>query len=117
MLKVRPFTVAIIHNRVVLLNEEGERVLDTLIKIEDTLVHVKQGLKQDLLNLSKAKGPELKSVQQKVVELMKGRTIVGYHIELKLNNLGIFAKLLFEDKYIQNRLIDLAKVFNKTAAE
>jgi hypothetical protein len=40
-------------------NERGERVMDTLVKVDDSMIAVKSGLRTHLKNLAKAKGPTL----------------------------------------------------------
>jgi len=70
-------------------NEAGEVVLDTLIKIETPMVMVKPGKKTALFEISNSRGPSLESVKAKVLSLIEGRTIVGYHARNRLQDLGV----------------------------
>ena len=69
----------------------GEVVLDTLIKIETPMVMVKPGKKTALFEISNSRGPSLESVKAKVISLIGGRTIVGYHARNRLLDLGVSA--------------------------
>lgn len=103
--------------RITLVNERGERVLDTLIKVDDSMIAVKSGLRTQLKNLAKVKGPAIEKVRQKVLELIKGRTVIGYHIYLKLNDFGIWSNMINEDFENVNRPIDCSVMFNKSISE
>ena len=72
------------------MNEFGERLLDTLVKVDDSLLVVKAGQRTQLKNFAKAKGPSVESVRQKVLSIIKGKFIVGYHTLLKLSDIGLY---------------------------
>lgn len=66
------------------------------------------------MRLAKEQAPSLKQVQQKVIELVKGHILVGYHIFMKLEDLGILH--LLEEEEI-SKVFDTAKVFNSSHKE
>lgn len=52
----------------IIVNEQGEIVLDTLIKVDDTMMlMVKPGKKTALVELAKSKGPSIEEVQAKLI--------------------------------------------------
>lgn len=75
--------------RVVLVNEQGERILDTLIlpQIED--VALKAGLKNQLFKLSKEKGAPIEVVREYVSNIIKGKALIGYHLPQKMSDFGL----------------------------
>jgi len=85
-------------------NEAGEVVLDTLIKIDTSTVKVKPGKKTALLEVSNSRGPSLESVKGKVLSLIAGRTVVGYNPHNSLRDLGVAAP--------DTRLVNCASMFN-----
>jgi hypothetical protein len=48
-------------------NEKGERVLDTLIRVDDSMIAVKPGLRTHLKNLAKSRAPIFEQVKEKVM--------------------------------------------------
>jgi hypothetical protein len=64
---------------VVIKNERGERVLDTLVKADDSSIQISSENKK-LRDFSVNCAPSLDQVKEYLVKLFKGRTIVGYHI-------------------------------------
>ena len=46
------------------------------------------------------------------MEFIRGRRVVGYHINMKLNDIGILEQLLFEDLINKMELVDCARMFN-----
>lgn len=75
-------------------NESGEIVFDTLIKIEDlTMISVKPGKKTTILQIAKERAPTVEEVRAKIIELLKGRKVIGYHTKNKLKDLGVFEDL------------------------
>lgn len=73
-----------------IVNEHGERLLDTLVKVDDSMLVVKAGQRTQLKNFAKAKGPTLDAVRQKILTIIKGKFIVGYHTLLKLSDIGLY---------------------------
>lgn len=99
------------------MNERGERVLDTLVKVDDSMIAVKSGLRTHLKNLGKAKGPTLEKVRAKVLEMIRGRVVIGYHIYLKLTDLGVWGQMLTEDFDKVHKPIDCSVMFNRSISE
>ena len=77
----------------VLVNEKGERVLDTLIRPQYQELSLKGGLRQDLNRIAKAKAESIDDVRARVLELIKGKKVVGYHLPQKLADFGILNKV------------------------
>ncbi len=91
--------------RVVVKNERGERVLDTLTKQDDPDLEIGQKQKQ-IRDFSIQKAPSMQQVQAYLREIFKGRKLVGYHIEMKLNDLELL------DELDSSLLYDSSKMFN-----
>ena len=66
--------------RVVIVNELGQRVLDTYIKPQTEDLSVKQGIKSQLFKFSKVRGETLDVVRERVFKIIKGKKLVGYHL-------------------------------------
>lgn len=66
--------------RVVIVNERGERVLDTFIKPQLDEIVVKTGIKSQLYKLSKLRGEPIEVVRERVFEIIRGKKLVGYHL-------------------------------------
>lgn len=93
------------HYRVVLKNDRGERVLDTLIKPPVDGSAVNLGKKtQAIYDLAMLKAPTLDVVQRYLTEMLSKRTVIGYHILMKLEDLGIPEP---------DQVHDCAKMFNE----
>ena len=79
--------------RVVLVDDQGNRVLDTLVKPQTLLQGekyvVKEGLKTKLCQLATEKGPSLESVIQVIKFLVRDKPLCGYHLPMKLVDLGL----------------------------
>ena len=87
-------------------NEYGQRVLDTLVKADDPNLQI--GAKNKVVKeFSEKRAPTLQQVQDHLRVLIKGRVLVGYHIEMKLDDLG----LLEENEYAMFH--DCSKMFNE----
>ncbi|CDW76632.1 UNKNOWN [Stylonychia lemnae] len=84
---------------------------------QDSMIVVKSGLRTQIKNLAKAKGPSTDKVRQKVLELIKGRRVIGYHIYLKLNDFGIWSDMLCEEYERFGKPIDCSVMFNHTEAK
>lgn len=100
--------------RVVILNDKGLRVLDTLISTGTVLIHVKPGVKSQLFKIANLKGPSLDEVKKKVLEIIKGRKVAGYLVLVKLEDLGI-VDLLSEDDL--KNLYEISKCFNQNSSD
>ena len=70
--------------RICLVNDKGERVFDTIIKPVDNMFQAKPGIKNEIMKFSKNNAPTIDEVQKKVLELIKGKILVGYSIINKL---------------------------------
>ena len=79
--------------RIVLVDDQGNKVLDTLVKPE-TLSHgekyvIKEGLKTKLCLLATDKGPSLETVISVIKYLVRDKPLCGYHLPIKLADLGL----------------------------
>ena len=54
---------------------------------------IKEGLKKNIVEFANEKAPELAVILQVLNHLIKGKVLVGYHLPLKLNDLGLFEKM------------------------
>jgi len=93
--------------RVCLVNEQGERVLDTLVKPQVAEVAVKGGTKQALMKYAELKAESYEAVRERVLKLIEGRSLVAYHLPQKMSDLGIL-----KEKQGDQPLYDVAKIFN-----
>lgn len=77
--------------RVILVNERGQRVLDTLLKpqLEMEACAVSKGIKSQVFAFSDEQGPEIQLVRERVKQLISGRTLIGYHLPQKISDFGI----------------------------
>lgn len=79
-------------NRVVLINDRGDRVLDTLVRPiefpEGCKINAKDGMKTKLFKLAAEIGPTLEEVAEVVANLVKGKPFVGYHQAMKCTDMG-----------------------------
>ena len=66
--------------RVVIVNEEGKTVLDTFVKPQCDELAVKAGIKSTLYKFSKLRAEELSVVRERVLKIIKGKHLVGYHL-------------------------------------
>ena len=76
--------------RCVIVNEAGERVLDTFIKPQDENLAVKQGIKSQLFKFSKVRAETLEAVRERVFRIIRGKKLVGYHLPQKMADFGLF---------------------------
>jgi len=97
--------------RVVLVNECGERVLDTLVAPQVTDVAIKGGMKQALLKYAELKAESYQSVKERILSLIQGKSIVGYHLPQKMSDLGLLNAQIGDKP-----LYDCAKLFNSSEA-
>ena len=78
--------------RVVLVNQHGDRILDSLIKptlSEEVIMKNKDQLKRKLLSLALDVGPNIEDVKQVILHLIANKKLVGYHLIMKLTDLGL----------------------------
>jgi hypothetical protein len=84
--------------RLCLVDDKGNRVIDTLVQPTELAKgekHImKEGLKQKIFELAKESGPELELVLQAVKFLIKGKPLIGYHMPQILQNLGLMGNRL-----------------------
>ena len=68
--------------RVVIVNDKGQRVLDTLVKPQCDLTEIalKPGVKSQLYKLSEMRAEHVEVVRERVLGLIKGKKLVGYHL-------------------------------------
>lgn len=93
--------------RVCLINEQGERVLDTLVAPQVADVAIKGGTKQALLKYAELKAEKYDIVKRRVLKLINGKSLVAYHLPQKMSDLG-----LLKDHKGDQPLYDVAKMFN-----
>ena len=93
------------------MNMRGEKVLDTMIKVEDPMmIMVKPGKKQAIVEAMVKCGPAVSEVRAKVLEIIKGKRIVGYGLKAKLKDLGIEDRV--EPETILS-MINVSTMFNQ----
>ena len=64
--------------------------MDTMVKVEDPMmIMIKPGKKQAILEAMSKMGPSSEEVRSRVLEIIKGKKIIGYGIKAKLKELGI----------------------------
>ena len=107
-------------SRVALVNEKGQRVLDTLVKPQElqegeSLV-IKEGLKTELMKLGQEQGPTLELIRELITDLVKDKKVMGYHLPNKLNDLGML-KEFPKNGLLQENMHDIAKIFNTDATK
>ncbi len=61
-------------------------MFDTMIKVEDStgMVMIKPGKRAAILEAVKARGPGAEEVRKRVLEVIKGRKVIGYGIKAKM---------------------------------
>ena len=82
-----------------------------MIDVGEDKTHMKPGLRLNLRNLAKAKGPQLSEVQTRLRDLIKDRVVVGYHTMLKLSDLGVLPHELSLEDYAN--IVDCSIKFNE----
>ena len=97
--------------RVVIVNEDGERVLDTLVAPQTKDVAVKGGHRQAVFKFAEAKAETFETVREKVVQLIQGKKLVAYHLGMKCSDL----LLTPADIGGAEGHMDVAKIFNTSA--
>ena len=67
--------------------------MDTLVAPEKLpegeKIVTKEGLKTQLVKLGETKGPSLAIVKELIIDLIKDKKVVGYHLPIKLTDIGI----------------------------
>lgn len=77
-------------SRVVIVNDRGERVLDTYIKPQLDGIPVKPGIRSQLLKLSSQQAESIEIVRERVFHIIRGKKLVGYHLSQKMAEFGLF---------------------------
>jgi hypothetical protein len=80
--------------RACLTNQDGDRLLDTLIAPPDlpkgvNVTQPKEGIKKRMIGLAKEIGPTVKDVAHVICHFVKGKMLTGYHVPMKLQDLGL----------------------------
>ncbi len=97
--------------RIVVKNERGERILDTLIKSDDQGVIVSQE-KKAIREFSMKYGPSFEEVRDYLAEIFRGdRVLIGYHIEMILSDMGLEEEIV--RRVHNDTIFDVAKMFNQ----
>lgn len=79
--------------------------MDTMVKVEDPMmIMIKPGKKQAIVEAMSKMGPSAEEVRSRVLEIIKGKKIIGYGIKAKLKELGI------EDRVEADTLLTLVNV-------
>lgn len=85
-------------NRVVLVNDRGDRVLDTLVRQnkypEHCKLNIKDGLKQKMFRLAEDLAPSLETVAEVIANIVKDKPVAGYHLTMKLTDIGYWEKAI-----------------------
>ena len=79
--------------RVVIVNEHGQRVLDTYIKPQQEDLAVKPGIKSQLFKFSKCRAETIEVVRERVTKIIRGKHLVGYHLPQKMTDFGLFGDM------------------------
>ena len=74
----------------VIVNEEGKTVLDTFVKPQMEEIAVKSGIKATLYKFSKLRAEELSVVRERVLKMIRGKHLIGYHLPQKMVDFGLF---------------------------
>jgi hypothetical protein len=101
--------------RVVLINENGDCILDTLVKPQtESVTFSKTGLKHQLYMLSKDQAPSVEFVREQVLTLIKGKHLIGYQLPKKMGDFGLldYLKEGSEEQTPWDKAYDIAKIFN-----
>lgn len=80
-------------SRVVLVNELGQRVLDTQIKIVNPAISQRKQQGFLLKQWAQDRAPEAQLVRRAILALSKGSKIVGYHVSQKLKEFQILEQM------------------------
>lgn len=103
-------------SRVVLVSDQGQRILDTLVEpqglSEDEQMVTREGLKTELMKLGEQKGPSLEVVRELITDIITDKKVVGYHLPNKLHDLGIMQRFKTNGLLLTN-MHDSAKIFNR----
>jgi len=70
-------------------------------------VAVKGGTKTALLNYARLKAEKLEVVRQRVIDIVRGKSLVGYHLPQKMSDLNLLSADIGSKP-----LYDCAKIFN-----
>jgi len=65
-------------------------VLDTFIKPQTDELAVKVGIKSQIFKYSKMRAETLDVVRERVLRIVKGKKLVGYHLPQKMADFGLF---------------------------
>ena len=84
-------------------------MLDTLIKVDDSMIQVKKGLKTTIKDIAKEIAPVIEVVTPHVIELIKGRIIVSHSIKKMMMDLKIYPDVETE---LGCRLFEVSTCFN-----
>lgn len=87
---------------------------------------IKPGLKMQMLKLADKKAAPLELIRTKVLELIKGKKVVGYHLPQKMTELDMLGIPRDENRIqgaaelamsqVCSEAYDIAKIFNATTA-
>jgi hypothetical protein len=84
-------------SRVVLVNMHGERVIDTYIKLYNEAPSTRKGQSMVIKQWASSKAPTIELVRKVVLNLIRGRRLVGYHVIQKLREFKILDDYLAEN--------------------
>lgn len=82
-------------------------MLDTLVAPQVKDVACKGGNKQALLKYAELKAESYDVVKKRLLHLIKGKSLVAYHLPQKMSDLGLLTA-----KFGDLPLYDVAKIFN-----
>lgn len=97
--------------RVVLLNDKGQRTLDTLVcpvKLKEPEKYVlKDGLKSQLFKLAQTRGPSITEVIKVMNHIIKDKKLVGYHLPMKLADIGIIGQMQMKSQAEHDNMVNI----------
>lgn len=107
-----------------MVNERGERILDTLVQPQYGLheISVGKGLKETVVKFAEHRAEPLPKVIERIRRLVTGKKLIGYHLftklaDLKLTDLFERACEQEEEKeWVMHDCYDVAKIFNDSVS-
>ena len=95
--------------RVTICGPNGERLLDTLVGEQnmppDTVVAApREGIRKQMLNLAQEIGPSLTDVRAVFMHFARGKSLIGYHMPLKLQDMGLLNLVVLPHTHVMQRI-------------
>ena len=77
-------------------------MLDTLIRPQHPDLMLKSGLRRQMVERALQDAESLDTVKQRILELARGKNLVGYHLPMRLENLGLLKLKKCSDQSSEN---------------